>query len=101
MNSKMRLIRIDRKTNGRHSFNDEVGVEYVAVEGIKLNDDIQYHKQGEFFEVNERHVDTFIAYAARENPGCAVEVYELKKVGQCPPGEYVLKEVTKDGILPV
>jgi hypothetical protein len=54
----------------------------------------------EFFLVDDRWVDDLMKVLAQLNPGCEVEVYKMEKVGQCPAGDYVAKEVSKDGLLP-
>lgn len=50
--------------------------------------------------VKPKDVDRFVKYAAEKNPGCEIQVWHLEKVGQCPAGDFVQKDVTKDGILP-
>jgi hypothetical protein len=68
--------------------------EHVAVEAHSPA------RLGSFFLVEESEVDAIHQELAEINPGLEVEVYALERSGQCPPGTFRPKLVTKDGILP-
>jgi hypothetical protein len=57
--------------------------------------------QGTVFFPEEYQVDTLVRMLASKNPGAEIMVFRLEKVGQCPAGDFVEKNVTEDGTLPV
>jgi hypothetical protein len=96
-----KLVRIDRGRQEIAFYYEEVGFDVEAIGPSKIeHGGVPYHKQASFFSVDERHIDAFIRQLAKDNPGCPVEVYSLGAVGQCPAGDFVLKEVTKNGVFP-
>ena len=56
---------------------------------------------GTMFFPEEHQVDALMRLLARDNLGAEVMVFRLEKVGQCPAGDFVEKDVTEDGTLPV
>jgi hypothetical protein len=57
-------------------------------------------KEGEFFLVGERDVQTMLTELASVNPGCEVRVYGAELIAQCPPAEMVTKKISSHGVLP-
>lgn len=99
-----KLVRIDRRGNQPLLFvADGVRHEPEAIPGrpIDHDNDVAYHHQADLFFIDERSVDQFVAWLARENPGCEIQVWNMEQVGFCPAGDFILKKVTADGILPV
>jgi len=94
-----KLIRIKRGVLPRPVHHQD-GWEMDLIPGVKMNEDIPYTKHQEFFLVDARGVNEVVEFLAKENPGCEIEVYNLEMVGQCPAGDYVMKQVTADGVLP-
>jgi hypothetical protein len=76
--------------------------EIKAIPGVAIRDDdaVDLSAACEFFVVEERGHEQVMQELAKLNPGCEVELFVLQKVGQCPAGDFVAKEVTKDGLLP-
>jgi len=44
---------------------------------------------------------TILRGFSASNPGCSIELLETKMIAQSPPGECVIQQVTKNGVLPV
>lgn len=59
-----------------------------------------FTKEGEIFLVEPDDVEIAMRCFAEANPGCEVQVYNLEASAQCPAAPMVVKNVTKDGILP-
>jgi hypothetical protein len=59
-----------------------------------------YERDAEFFLIDDEDLEVFVQIMAEKFPGTDIEVWERKAVGHCPPGEFALKKVTEDGILP-
>lgn len=53
-----------------------------------------------FFEVDNRDIDAALRDLTQNHPGCEVEVLEVIKSAVRPAGDIVIKNVTKDGVLP-
>lgn len=96
------LVRVQRSKNQweiflsrdfRHAAPNVIGTSKVEPEQDST-------RTAEFFEVDERDAKVAVAEFAKVNPGCEVQVYAMTMAGVCPPGDLVLKEVTKDGVLP-
>lgn len=61
-------------------------------------------KDGSIFSIpDDRHgdVDRIMKQLAEQNPGYEVQMFQLQKVAECPAAPMVMKQVTKDGILPI
>lgn len=81
---------------------DDVGIEVEVVPVPKTDRHENLNlKNTSLFLVDDRHVKLFVQKAAQKNPGSEIKVFSLEKVGQCPAGDFVMKDVTKDGILPL
>lgn len=72
----------------------------VLTRAVERDDNEDYRRVGEFFEVEERDVEVVMRILAEMNPGCEVQAHTLSSTGTCPAAEYVLKKVSKDGVLP-
>ena len=57
-------------------------------------------KDFKFFEIDERDVDIAISTFTNQNAGQEVIIYRPFKSGIRPAGELVVKEISKDGVLP-
>lgn len=96
------LIRIKRsEETDFYAESFRVAPRAVLTDEVDLDTTRNFVKQAEFFMVNDMDVKTALQEFARVNPGCEVQVFTLTQSGICPPGELVLKSVTKDGVLPV
>lgn len=97
-----KLVVIERHGDGELTlYFEDVNAEVTGFNPDRVPDNV--HKTARnimFFSVPDKKVAAFVEYAAKQNPGCEVQVYTLEKVGQCPAGDYVMKDVTKDGVLP-
>lgn len=62
--------------------------------------DIHEGRQAHVFDVEERDVDAALRELTQLNPGREVEVLTVIKSAVRPPGELVIKNVTKEGVTP-
>lgn len=46
-------------------------------------------------------VTLYVNDLAKKHPGCEIEVYNLERISQCPVGEVVTKQISKNGVLPL
>lgn len=74
--------------------------EYIHTENLSQDRGDNIVKQGSFFLIGKEDVETALQAFAQNNPGCEVRVYDCLRIGQCPAGQFVSKEVSKDGVLP-
>lgn len=95
------LVLIDRG-DAVNIYLNAVGIEVETITPEKPNRNDEYTLRNcSLFNVAEKHVKLFVERAAQANPGCEIQVFSLERVGQCPAGDFVMKDVTKDGILPL
>ena len=97
-----KLVMIDRHGEAEFSvYFEECNTEVIALNPYHTAEGVQKNTRNiSFFLVHDKKVDAFVEYASKQNPGCEIQVYTMSKVGQCPAGDYVVKDVTKDGVLP-
>lgn len=96
-----KLVRIDRG-DALNIYLNAVGIEVEAITPNKPDRNDEYSLSNcSLFFVPDKHVKTLVERAAKANPGCEIQVFSMEKVGQCPAGDFVMKDVTKDGILPL
>jgi hypothetical protein len=99
-----KLIRVARTPDQEVFFHDIDFPRGTRAVGLNpqhvLNPHELFHMQGEFFEIEEAGVETLLKYLATLHPGREVQVFELVQVAQCPAADMVIKQVSKDGILP-
>ena len=95
----MKLVRVVRSDHGDlyHSRRFHASIQFHESMDANKN----YLKCGLLFEVDDQHTDALLAELAEGNPGCEIRVYNLEKTGVCPAAALVMKQVSKDGILPV
>ena len=96
------LVRIKRKSGVEFYGGDRFArhPRYFGSPRVDNHEDAEPIKQAEFFEVHERDLATAMRQFADQNPGCEVIAYAMTHSAITPPGEFVLKQVTKDGVLP-
>lgn len=95
------LLRVKRSESVEFFGGDRMRYQPRMILTDKIDQDSQnYIKHGEFFEIEEVDIEAAIMSFARENPGCEVFVYLMTHSGVCPPGDLVMKTVSKDGVLP-
>ena len=97
----MILVEVDRgNATPVYVENLDRDVIVIAQDRYDMPDGHDVLRKGTFFHTDDRNVDSLMQALARANPGCDINVYRLEKVGHCPAGEYVAKQVTKAGTLP-
>ncbi len=75
------------------------GVRAVVPHAVKVHED-NVEADCEMWACYEKDVDAVIAKVATEFPGVEIKAFKLFKMGQRPAGPCVIREVTKDGVLP-
>jgi hypothetical protein len=58
------------------------------------------YMEHELFEVDERDINVALEQLTRIHPSRDVGVYRLEKLAVRPPSDIVIRNVTKDGVLP-
>jgi hypothetical protein len=80
-------------------------VTLLAPKEVNIDRDlVSVAMDGSLFSINDdRHGDVarIMKHLAEQNPGCEFQMFQLERVAQCPAAPMVMKQVTKDGILPV
>lgn len=71
-----------------------------AIPTEKFNEEIGITIRHTLFEVDKRDIDAALRDLTQNHPGCEVEVLEVIKSAVRPAGDIVIKNVTKDGVLP-
>lgn len=96
------LIRIKRPgVRGYDFFIEGLRREPQALIGRPFDLEHDRYEDGcDFFLVESNESDKFVELMAQKFPGCDIEMYAMAKVGHCPAGEFAMKRVTEDGILP-
>lgn len=95
-----KLVRVNRFNQGTMFFMDGLRREprYLRAPDWQEGDSVE--RTQSFFLVDEVEVERFVELMASLNPGCDVEVYSMERVGHCPAGDYTIKVVSDDGVLP-
>ena len=60
-----------------------------------------YRTRGDVFLVDDRDVQNALEIFSSENPGREVQVYNLEQIAVCPAAPMIVKQVSKDGVLPL
>ncbi len=71
-----------------------------AIPTEKFNEETGDTIRHTFFEIDKRDIDAALMDLTKNHPGCEVEVLEVIKSAVRPAGDIVIKNVTKDGVLP-
>jgi hypothetical protein len=74
---------------------------FISTKKVNPDEGGNYLREADFFLVEELDVKVMLEELAKANPGCNIEAFKMTQAGVCPPGAFTLKEVSKDGILPV
>ena len=102
----MILIRVDRgrKMEVNVGVDTHQSVWLLTPLGVNVQGPVNAAMDGEFFTIADaRHgdLDRVVKALAEANPGRKVQVFNMERAATCPAAPMVIKQVTKNGVLPL